>query len=121
MNLTLFDQGGGLFELLDRNGDGQLLPRELVEAAATLKPFAGADGKVGPADLPRRVGVRSAVDSIPVLRLPTAPLPVVPLLRQPSAPAWFTFMDRNGDGDVSLASSSARSSYSASSTATAMA
>jgi hypothetical protein len=101
--VTIFDRGGGLFELLDRNGDGQLSPRELVEAAAVLKPFAGPDGKVGPTDLPRRLEIRSAAASVPVLLPPpAAPRSVVAAPARPMAPAWFTQMDRNGDGDVSL-------------------
>lgn len=103
VTVTIFDRGGGLFELLDRNGDGQLSPRELVEAAATLKPFAGSNGKIGPTDLPRRLEFRSAVASVPVLQSPpAAPQSTVPPPPRPSVPAWFTQMDRNGDGDVSL-------------------
>jgi Ca2+-binding EF-hand superfamily protein len=103
VTVTIFDRGGGLFELLDRNGDGQLSPRELVEAAATLTPFAGPDGKVGPTDLPRRLEFRSAVASVPVLPSPPAsPRSAVAAAAPPNVPAWFTQMDRNGDGDVSL-------------------
>lgn len=96
-------EAAALFELLDRNGDGQLSPRELVEAAATLKPFAGPDGKVGPTDLPRRLDFRSAIASVPVLQPPAAaPRAVVAPPARPDVPAWFSQMDRNGDGDVSL-------------------
>ena len=103
VTVTIFDRGGGLFELLDRNGDGQLSPRELVEAATTLKPFAGPDGKVGPTDLPRRLEIRSAVASVPVLQPPPAATrPVAAAPARTDLPAWFTQMDRNGDGDVSL-------------------
>ncbi|MBN9118587.1 MAG: EF-hand domain-containing protein, partial [Planctomycetes bacterium] len=102
-DVTFLDLGNGLFELLDRDGDGRLSPRELVESVAVLKPFAGPDGTVGPKDLVRQFQVRAAIDPIPVGVLlgasrsapadgPTGPAP----------PAWFTKMDRNGDGDVSL-------------------
>src|SRR5262249_42993242 len=50
VDVSFADEGNGLFELLDTNGDGRLSPRELIEAAAVLKPFAGADGCVGPKD-----------------------------------------------------------------------
>src|SRR5581483_875103 len=67
LEVTIADQGDGLFELLDRNGDGRLSPRELVEAAAALKPFAAADGSIGPNDLPRRFRVRPVVAAVPLL------------------------------------------------------
>ena len=63
--LAVRDQGDGLFELLDRNSDGQLSPRELVDAAEVLKPFADKDGNVGPDDLPRRFIVEPAAGGIP--------------------------------------------------------
>src|SRR5206468_4063291 len=46
VTVSLLDQGGGLFELLDRNSDGQLSPRELLEAARLLQTHARADGKM---------------------------------------------------------------------------
>jgi Ca2+-binding EF-hand superfamily protein len=102
VKITFVERGGGLYELLDRNGDGQLSPRELAEAAAALKQFAGPDGKVGPNDLPRQIEVHSAVSSVPVLPPPPVPRMAAPTPVRPPAPAWFTRMDRNGDGDVSL-------------------
>jgi Ca2+-binding EF-hand superfamily protein len=102
VTVTIYDRGG-LFELLDRNGDGQLSPRELVEATNVLKPLARPDGTLGPTDLPRQLEVRFAAASVPLA--PTPPAVVVspqPAAAKPSVPAWFTQMDRNGDGDVSL-------------------
>lgn len=98
------DRGDGLFELLDRNEDGRLSPRELVEAAAVLKPFAGPDGNVGPKDLVRQFHVRFGVEPIPVgvLLPPSRPVPMDAVPNPTKLPAWFTKMDRNGDGDVSL-------------------
>jgi Ca2+-binding EF-hand superfamily protein len=109
VTVTFYDRGGGLFELLDRNGDGQLSPRELVGAAMVLKPFARPDGAVGPTDLPRHLEIRSAVRSVSVLPSPPAAFGPQPTpgakaenSGRPSAPDWFIRMDRNGDGDVSL-------------------
>jgi Ca2+-binding EF-hand superfamily protein len=101
--LNVRDQGDGLFELLDRNNDGQLSPRELVDAAEVLKAYADSGGKVGPGDLPRRFVVEPAAGGIPaVLSVPvTAPV----MQAKPKAaelPEWFTSMDRNGDGELSL-------------------
>ena len=106
--LTVRDQGNGLFELLDRNSDGQLSPRELVDAAEVLKPFADPAGKVGPADLPRRfivepaAGGIPAVVSVPVLGIPAAPPAILEKSKGREMPEWFTSMDRNGDGELSL-------------------
>jgi YVTN family beta-propeller protein len=100
--LQVSNAGNGLFELLDRNGDGQLSPRELVEAAVTLKPFADAHGKVGPDDLPRRVFMKAVADSVPAVIVYPRPASVPPRPPPGHAPAWFSQMDRNGDGDVSL-------------------
>ncbi len=104
VDVAFGDSGNGLFELLDRNGDGRLSPRELVEAVAVLKPFAGPDGCVGPKDLVRQFQVRIAVEPIPVgvLIPPPRPAPVEASEPPVAVPAWFTKMDRNGDGDVSL-------------------
>jgi Ca2+-binding EF-hand superfamily protein len=97
------DRGAGLFELLDRNNDGRLSPRELADAVDVLKPFAHDDGSVGPGDLVRRFVVHPAVEPIPigVLLPPTRPVKDTGA-PSPKLPTWFTRMDRNGDGEVSL-------------------
>jgi Ca2+-binding EF-hand superfamily protein len=107
VQITFVDGGNGLFELLDRNGDGQLSPRELIEAAAVLRPFADAGGRVGPKDLPREIRIQTTAAGIPAV---VSPPPLPSMARRDNArpastesvPAWFTKMDRNGDGDVSL-------------------
>jgi Ca2+-binding EF-hand superfamily protein len=103
VDIAFVDLGNGLFELLDRNGDGRLSPRELVESVTVLKPFAIADGTAGPKDLIRQFQVRTAIDPIPVgvLLNPSRQAPTGGATG-PAPPVWFTKMDRNGDGDVSL-------------------
>ena len=103
VDVAFVDLGNGPFELLDRDGDGKLSPRELVESLAVLKPFAAADGTVGPKDLVRQFQVRAAIDPIPVgvLLAPSRPAPADEPARG-AGPTWFAKMDRNGDGDVSL-------------------
>jgi Ca2+-binding EF-hand superfamily protein len=103
VDVAFLDHGNGLFELLDTNGDGRLSPRELVEAVTVLKPYAGPDGRVGPKDLVRRFQVRLVVEPIPVgVLVPPAQPAVEDRGPRVQPPAWFTKMDRNGDGDVSL-------------------
>jgi Ca2+-binding EF-hand superfamily protein len=103
VDVAFVDLGNGLFELLDRDGDARLSPRELVESVAVLKPFAGADQTVGPKDLVRQFQVRAGIDPIPVgvlLNLSRQAPTDEPA--RAAVPAWFAKMDRNGDGDVSL-------------------
>jgi Ca2+-binding EF-hand superfamily protein len=103
VEIRFLDQGNGLFELLDKNGDGQLSPRELVEAPAVLKPFADRNGCVAPANLKRRFVVRAMLAAIPAVVAPTTDVPVAEgRATLTSVPAWFAKMDRNGDGEVSL-------------------
>jgi Ca2+-binding EF-hand superfamily protein len=107
VEIPFVDGGNGLFEVLDSNGDGQLSPRELIEAAAVLRPFADASGRVGPRDLPRKLRIQATLAGIPAV---VAPPPVPEMARRASAqptagepvPEWFSKMDRNGDGEVSL-------------------
>jgi Ca2+-binding EF-hand superfamily protein len=107
--VTFVDDGNGLFELLDANGDGKLSPRELLGAAAAVRPFADATGRVGPKDLPRRLRAHARAAGIPAVVVPGLAMPATARRsddRRPPpggpVPAWFTLMDRNGDGDVSL-------------------
>jgi Ca2+-binding EF-hand superfamily protein len=107
VEITFTDGGNGLFELLDSNGDGRLSPRELIQAATVLRPYADAGGRVGPRDLPRRFTVRATAGGIPLVVPPLAGPAMAQQgsaapARAESVPAWFTKMDRNGDGDVSL-------------------
>lgn len=104
VDVGFVDQGDGLFEVLDRNGDSRLSPRELAESAAVLKPFAGPDGSAGPKDLVRQYQVRVAADSIPigVLARLNPPTSVKESGPPTPSPSWFAKLDHNGDGDVSL-------------------
>lgn len=90
--LTLLDHGRGLFEVLDADRDGGLGVRELRTAWERLTT-AGCvtDGKFDRAKLPRHLyGCVSHGHPQGTLGKPIR-----------SGPAWFTAMDRNGDGDVS--------------------
>ena len=82
----------------------------VVDAAEVLKPFADPAGKVGPADLPRQLYPRPTPQpaafrpwlSVPVLSIPVAPQAMLEKAKGLERPEWFTSMDRNGDGEVSL-------------------
>ena len=52
--------------------------------------------------MPRRFLVQLAVEPIPVISVPALPPPTRKELPRADVPAWFTAMDKNGDGDVSL-------------------
>src|SRR6185312_11677706 len=100
VEVECIDRGDGLFNLLDRDGDGRLSPRELAEAPTIVTPFASADGSFGPENLVRQLALRFVVDPVPVGLL-VPPAAGGPSPRGPT-PLWFSKMDRNGDGDVSL-------------------
>lgn len=92
--LTVLDHGPGLFEFLDADHDGGLSRRELRTAWDRLRA-AGCvtDGAIDRAKLPRQ------------LRATVAHGHPRTALGKPAriGPAWFLALDRNGDGDVSLA------------------
>ena len=100
--VTLTDEGNGLFELLDQDGDGRLTARELNAASSVLQPCADPNGTINPKHLPRRLAIRPAAARLQII--PSNRV-VISTERPPDLggpPAWFTQMDRNGDGDVSL-------------------
>ena len=108
VTMALADQGKGLFDLLDTNGDGRLGVRELRVATELLaKLDRDGDGALSPNEIPRRFqlsakrgtinaggGLRTiAVGGMPgVVALPPSPN---------TGPVWFRRMDRNRDNDVS--------------------
>lgn len=108
VDVTIVDQGRGLFELIDTNGDGQLSLRELKASAGLAKELdRGGDGRLGPDEVPRLFPTVVAPASLPVVVMPpqrfVRQVPRAEPGRSPrtDVPGWFTKMDRNGDGDVS--------------------
>ncbi len=102
--VTATDQGRALFETVDANRDGRLSARELRRAAEALAPTdRDGDGRIALAEVPRHylVVIGRGATGYPfgneVFEVPATPR------NKPAAnaPAWFTKMDRNGDGDVS--------------------
>jgi Ca2+-binding EF-hand superfamily protein len=108
--VTVVDGGRELFELLDRDGDGQLAPREAKAAAATVAAIdRTGDGRVGRDEVPRLFPVTVAPAAISLIATPQqrfvqAGMEAVASRQRPASadvPAWFARMDRNADGDVS--------------------
>lgn len=110
LTLTVADEGRGLFERIDTNGDGRLGVRELRLMAKLLDQLDDdKDGKLARGEVPKRykgsfdlgsaAGGPSGARAI-VLRsgMEAPPTPKA----QGKGPAWFRKMDRNRDGDVSL-------------------
>src|SRR5207248_1800740 len=111
--ITVADQGRGLFELLDRDGDGRLSPRELAAAPALLARLdRDGDGKLDRSELPRGYTVTVKAASIEpfsngvsvgdlALVNELGRINATPARLPPDVPEWFRNADRNGDGDVS--------------------
>jgi Ca2+-binding EF-hand superfamily protein len=109
VTVTMSDQGKGLFDLLDTNGDGRLSVREMRAAVKLIDRLdRDGDGCISVNEIPRRYSLtakrggsgggnfsRAVVAFAPGMQ-PSGPRP------EPSAgPLWFRKMDRNRDGDVS--------------------
>lgn len=101
--LSIVDQGRGLFELLDANGDGLLGQRELRDAWTRLAPWdRKKSGMIARVDLPRQLKLHivrgPAVD---VNGMGPGMVETTAVAPSSKGPLWFRKMDRNGDGDVS--------------------
>src|SRR5262245_37429343 len=110
LSMSIADQGKGLFDLLDKNGDGRLSVREMREAAKLIdKLDQNGDGMLESNEIPRRYAVSArrgpaggsnyglgGVVAVSYPRQMGRPVP-----QQSAGPMWFRKMDRNRDGDVS--------------------
>ena len=109
LTLSVSDQGRGLFDLLDTNGDGRLSVREMRNAIKLIDRLdRNGDGKIETGEIPRRYALEARRGPAggggnQVYAITTSyGLPSRPTAPQPQkGPVWFRKMDRNGDGDVS--------------------
>jgi Ca2+-binding EF-hand superfamily protein len=108
VTLSLGDQGKGVFDLFDGNGDGRLSVRELRQAAKLVERLdADSDGCISTPEIPRRFqlnarrGIAGGQTFGAAFVLSSAGRgPVIPPEVR-VGPTWFRKMDRNRDGDVS--------------------
>ncbi len=102
------NQGNSLFEALDLSGDGRLSLREMRTAHLRIKTFDGDnDGRITQGEIPVTLSVSFGLGNTGygVYRLAgqgNRGAAVVSPAANGDAPDWFTRMDRNGDGDVTL-------------------
>jgi Ca2+-binding EF-hand superfamily protein len=96
--------GSSLFEILDQSGDSRLSLREMRSAVERIKLLdTDRDGQVTEREIPAimsvsfRTGLAGAIAARAGERLPEVDSPKVE-----TTPEWFTRMDRNGDGDLSV-------------------
>ena len=101
--LSVRDRGTELFGNFDVTGDARLGLRELREAGGRLASFdRDDDGRVQPAELPRRYDLSIAQSPLPPGAVVPGDTTAGPTGPGPSAgPRWFRMMDRNQDGDLS--------------------
>jgi hypothetical protein len=111
ISMTIADQGRALFQLLDANRDGRLSQRELLSAWTRLAPFdKEKTGFIAKTDLARQFQIsvqRGFTNNLggfsPVFAPGNMNPPVLPAALPKGTPSWFSKMDTNGDGDISLA------------------
>lgn len=99
-------QGNPLFQTLDLSGDGRLSLREMRTASKRILTFdADKDGEISASEIPTTIAVTFAQGYGGYNYGRTVQRPGSATTGQTTAkdqPEWFTRMDRNGDGDVTL-------------------
>lgn len=105
---SVASQGNPLFQTLDLSGDGRLSLREMRTAHQQILKFdENNDGQITVNEIPQAFAIsfgRGAggfryPQQVAVGRGGAQPNQPA---ANPNAPAWFTRMDRNGDGDITL-------------------
>jgi EF hand domain-containing protein len=102
---NVVQQSNSLFQTLDTNGDGRLGLREMRSAAERLAALdKDHDQSIGGTEIPEAISVSFAMGTGggPVLERQVAQSNLPGRATGNVGPEWFTRMDRNGDGDVTL-------------------
>ncbi len=108
-SLSVKDQGRGLFDLVDANGDGRLGVREMRQMVKLIDQLdRDGDGRISRGEIPHkyRVDVRRGPSqgnqlAQNVVFVSRNAMNNQASLPGRSGPVWFQKMDRNHDGDVS--------------------
>lgn len=109
-SLAVKDQGRGLFDMVDGNGDGRLGVRELRQMVQLVDQLdRDGDGRISAGEIPHkyRVDVRrgpsngnqSTSRAVVLRKMAMNGGPDLP--ERAAGPLWFRKMDHNHDGDVS--------------------
>lgn len=103
---SVVTQGNPLFSTLDLSGDGRLSLREMRTSPKRILTFdRNTDGEIDASEIPATIAITFAQGygaysyGRPVQRTGS---PAVSRVATKNQPEWFTRMDRNGDGDVTL-------------------
>ena len=102
---TAANQGNPLFQALDQSGDGRLSLREMRTASQRINTFdEDKDNRITQGEIPVTLSVMFSLGnaSTAVYRTAAGGRPGTNRPVASGAPEWFTRMDRNGDGDVTL-------------------
>ncbi len=97
--------GDPLFGILDQTGDGRLSLREMKTAPERIKTLdRDGDGRVAKDEVPESWSVAFGVGyaQYSAYRVGQAGVASQSPTPRDGTPEWFTRMDRNGDGDVTL-------------------
>lgn len=101
----IVNHGNSLFQSLDVSGDGRLSLREMMTAQKRIADYdKDHDGHISRAEIPSTISVTFSLGNAPI-QADRPPGFAAKPSRKPKPtdpPAWFTRMDRNGDGDLTL-------------------
>ncbi len=96
--------GNSIFEALDLSGDARLSAREMQTAGNQLLILdKNKDGRITQEEIPVSITVKFRIGYVYNYGRPVSGVNSQPAQNPKSkAPEWFTRMDRNGDGDLTL-------------------